>query len=217
MNVPYYIGWKASRILFKMVLRAHVSGRENLPPTGGFILACNHLSYYDPLFVGCWVPRDIYYFAKEELFSNRVFAGFLKRVNTLPVRRSTIDRRALKTAVATVKAGNGLTVFPEGTRARRGELLRPKPGVGVIARQAECPIVPAYLSGTDKLRRCLWGRQRLRLIYGKPLSTQWVKSFPIGKDGYQEIARGVMTEIARLKEVIMAEQQSDMAGGRPLK
>jgi 1-acyl-sn-glycerol-3-phosphate acyltransferase len=217
MNVPYYIGWKASRILSGMILRARVSGRENLPPTGGFILASNHVAYYDPLFVGCWVPRDIYFFAKEELFENHVFSALLQRVNALPVRRGTIDRRALRAAVATIKGGNGLTVFPEGTRSRRGELLDPKPGVGIIARQAECPIVPAYLSGTDKLRRCLQGRQRLRLIYGKPLPTQWVKSFPISKDGYQGIARGIMTEIARLKEAIMAEQQSDMAGGRPLK
>ncbi len=200
MKTLYFAGWELSRILSRLAFRARISGQENLPESGGFILASNHISYFDPPLVGCWVPRAIHFFAKKELFDNKLFGAVLRRVNAIPVRRGTIDRRALQIAIEVVKRGHGLTVFPEGTRSKTGHLMPPKLGVGVIARQAQCPIVPAYLSGADRLKECLTGRQKLSVTYGKPLPADWVSSFPADKAGYLKIAQEVMASIAHLRD-----------------
>ncbi len=200
MGILYFAGWELSRVISRAVFRVRVSGRENLPRSGGFILASNHISYFDPPLVGCWVPRDIYFFAKEELLKGRLFGAILRRVNTVPVRRGTIDRGALAKAVQVIKQGYGLAVFPEGTRSKTGDLLPPRPGIGAIARLAECPVVPAYLSGANKLGECLTRRRRLLVVYGEPLSAEWITSFPSTKASYHKIAKAVMARIARLKE-----------------
>ncbi len=208
MKVLYFCGWELSRILSRLVFRVRVSGQENLPSSGGFILASNHISYFDPPLVGCWVPRELCFFAKQELFDHKFFGAILRRVNALPVRRGTIDRRALEAAIEGVKRGYGLTVFPEGTRSKSGALMAPKLGVGIIARRAECPIVPAYLSGTNRPGACLTGRQRLRVIYGEPLPAEWVRSMPASKAGYQKIAETVMGHIKRLGDSLQTTFQS---------
>ena len=214
MKVLYFTGWELARILSKLVFRVQVSGQENLPASGGFILASNHLSYFDPPLVGCWAQRELYFFAKKELFDHKLFGAILCRVNALPVKRGKIDRRALELAVDAVKRGEGRTVFPEGTRSKTGDMMTPKIGVGMIARQAACPIVPAYLSGTNKLSRCLTGRQRLRVTYGKPLSAERVTSFPADKNGYQKIAEMVMARIGELRDNMLTKKPTiKMNGG----
>ncbi len=198
MKILYYLGWKLTRIISKFLFRVRVTGVENVPTSGGFILASNHTSYFDPPLVGCWIKRPLYFFAKKELFRNPLFGAILRRVNALPVKRGVIDRHALQLAVETIKKGNGLTVFPEGTRSRDGKLRSPKPGIGMIARHAECPIVPAFLSGSNTLWKCFVGKAKLTVTYGAPLPAEWVTSFPRDKEGYQNIARGIMEHIGKL-------------------
>ena len=200
MKILYYSGWSLIRIITKTVFRIRVSGTEHIPKTNGFILAANHISYFDPPFVGSWSPRQMYFFAKKELFDHWLLGALLRRVNAFPVRRGTIDRQALEMAVDAVRRGYGLTIFPEGTRSKGDDFLDPKPGVGMIAKQTHCPIVPCYVHGTNKLSKCAWGRQRLGITFDKPLSIEWIASFPEDKDGYLLIAQEVMKRIALLKE-----------------
>ncbi|MFQ6007981.1 MAG: lysophospholipid acyltransferase family protein [Candidatus Zixiibacteriota bacterium] len=200
MNVLYHSSWLLIRLVTKALFRIRVSGVENIPKTGGFIVAANHISYFDPPLIGCWVPREMYYFAKQELFKSRLFGALLQRVNARPVKRGAIDRQALKTAVDAIARGYGLAIFPEGTRSGGGDFLSPKPGVGMIAREAKCPIVPCYVHGTNKLSKCLWGRQRLSITFGEPLTPGWVSSFPDRKDAFIEIAQTIMRRIAALRD-----------------
>ncbi|MDH3891939.1 MAG: 1-acyl-sn-glycerol-3-phosphate acyltransferase [candidate division Zixibacteria bacterium] len=199
MKILYYTGRSLTRIIFGLFLRAKVRGQENLPPEGGFILASNHLSYWDPPLVGSWVPRQVYFMAKQELFKNPLFGGIIKRTNALPLRRGTIDRVALDLCVETLKAGNVLTVFPEGTRAKEGHFLTPKPGVGMVAVRAKCPIVPALIQGSNRLKACLLGTSRLSITYGRPLEADWVESFDATKESYTQIAEAVMERIGSLR------------------
>ena len=189
------LSWALSWLLF----RPRVVGKENIPKTGGFILASNHISYYDPLLVGGWQPRQLYFFAKAELFRNRLIGAFLRACNAMPVKRGTIDREAIQSAVDVVRRGDGLVVFPEGTRGRQGRFLYPKPGIGVIAHQTEGPIVPAYIHGANKLKACFLLQERLTIIYGPPLLADWIRSFPANKTGHQELAQAVMERIADLR------------------
>lgn len=200
MKILYWTGWTFFRIVATIIFRVKIIGAEFIPKGTGFILACNHISYYDPPLVGCCVRRNFYFFAKRELFRFKPFGWILNRVNARPVNRAGVDRAAIETAVDILKGGNALTVFPEGTRSKTREFLPVKPGIGMIARQAEVPIVPAYIHGTNQLWNCLIGRTRLSVSYGEPISAEWIMSQEMAKDGYLAIADEIMNRMRLLKE-----------------
>jgi 1-acyl-sn-glycerol-3-phosphate acyltransferase len=200
MKILFWTGWSFFRLVAKTIFRVRVTGAENIPRTGAFILASNHISYFDPPLVGCCITREVYFFAKKELFSFKPFGFILNRVNARPVKRGAIDRAALETAIEILKAGNGLTVFPEGTRSKADDFLPVKPGVGMIARQAEVTIVPAFIHGANRLWDCFWGKTRLAVKYGAPISADWIKSIPVDKKGYEAIADEIMARIRELKK-----------------
>ena len=212
MNFLYFVGWSFFRLTSRFVFRVKVSGLQNVPASGGFILASNHISYFDPPLLGSCLKRDMYFFAKEELFNRKLFGAVLRQVNSLPVKRGIFDRRALETAINIVRNGNGLVFFPEGTRSKNGQLMSPKIGVGVIARQAVCPIIPAFISGADTLKKSLTDRRKLFVKFGEPLTVEWIKSFPAVKDSYREIALTVMSRIADLREELYINQNIPRAG-----
>ena len=99
-----------------------------------------------------------------------------------------------------LKAGQGLVVFPEGTRARDGKFLPPKPGLGKIAIEAGCPIVPTYLRGSDRLGACLTFRDRLKITFGPPLTSEWLSSLEPCKDSYLAVSQEVMSRIRQLRD-----------------
>ncbi|MBK7140629.1 MAG: 1-acyl-sn-glycerol-3-phosphate acyltransferase [bacterium] len=204
MKILYYLGWLVTRIISKLVFRMRVSGREHFPKSGGFILATNHISYYDPPLVGSWATRQVYFFAKQELFKNKLFGWVIRQTNALPVKRGAIDRQALEMSLEVIAKGYGLTIFPEGTRSKIEGFLDPKPGVGMLAIKAGCPIVPGYLHGSNKLKDCFWGRNRLSIRFGEPFSAEWIKSKEGEEDGYQQIAAAVMARIGELKAATLA-------------
>lgn len=199
MKILYYAGLTLTRVISTVIFSIRLTGREHLPETGGFILATNHVSYFDPLLAGSWVPRQVYFLGKKELFENRIFGWVISHTNALPVRRGTFDRHALDLCVNVIKNGYGMTIFPEGTRSKTDSFLEPKAGIGMLAVAGKCPIVPAYIHGSNRLRDCFWRKQRLSITYGEPLSADWVSSFSAEKDSYVAIAKAVMTRIEELK------------------
>lgn len=209
MRLHYRIGWILIRFISRVVFRIKVTGEEHLPRHSGYILATNHTSYFDPPLIGSCVRGEVYYLAKTELFRNRCFAAFIRSINAVEVARGTVDRRSLQVCVQVLQKGNGLVVFPEGTRSKTGRLLAAKPGIGMIAARANCPVIPAYLHGADRLGACLLGRQRLSLAIGRPLSEEWVAREALNKRGYQRIAEAVMERIAGLQEDALAKLRAD--------
>ncbi len=199
MKILYYAGWFVTRVISKLVFRIRISGRENFPKSGGFILATNHISYYDPPLVGSWAPRQVYFFAKQELFKNKLFGWLIRQTNALPVKRGAIDRQALEMSLEVIRRGYGLTIFPEGTRSKTDYFLNPKPGVGMLAIKAGCMIVPGYVHGANKLRDCFLGRERMSITFGEPFTAEWVKSFGEEKEAYEKIAEAVMARIGEIK------------------
>jgi 1-acyl-sn-glycerol-3-phosphate acyltransferase len=144
----------------------------------------------------------MYFFTKQELFRNRLVGAILRACNSLPVKRGTIDRQAIRLATETIRQGYGLVLFPEGTRSRTDQFLPAKAGLGVVARTAECPIVPVYLHGSNMLKDCFRRRTHLTIVYGEQFSVDWVKSFPAEKAGYQAMAEAVMERIAHLRRQV---------------
>ncbi|MEW5994458.1 MAG: lysophospholipid acyltransferase family protein [Candidatus Zixiibacteriota bacterium] len=215
MSLPYYIGRKLVRLISRLVFRVQITGIENIPMSGGFILACNHISYCDPPLVGSWVSREMYFLAKKELMDYWGFGALLRSLNALPLKRDAIDRRAIELGVEKIREGYGLVIFPEGTRSKADDLLPGRAGVGVIAKEAECPIVPTYVFGTNRLSRCLAGAKRLRISYGRPIPVDWIVLQPHDKSGYQAITEEVMARIRRLREAVQGGALSTETSAHP--
>lgn len=204
MKIIYYSSWLLFRIISKFVFRIKVSGQQHIPKKSGFILATNHISYYDPIIVGSWINRQIYFLAKKELFKNKFFAWILKGTNSLPVRRGGFDRKALELSINVITNGNGLTFFPEGTRSKTDNFLDPKPGIGMIAIKAKCPVIPGYIHGSNHLKDCFFGKQRLSITFGEHIPSEWLASLPENKESYHKIAQAVMDKIGQLKEKVIS-------------
>jgi len=177
-------------------------GAEHIPPKGGVIIASNHVAYVDPPFLGAASPRELFYLAKSELFSNSLFGWLIKKYNAIPVTRGAFDRRAISRAVELLKKGKALLLFPEGTRSRDGRFLEPKLGVGKIAMDAKVPIVPAYISNSGNLLNCLLRRKRLIIGFDSPIMQGWLERMPGGKEGYKRVGQEIMRRIGRIKEKI---------------
>jgi 1-acyl-sn-glycerol-3-phosphate acyltransferase len=196
---PFYlfvgaVSWPVLRWLYR--LRAQ--GRENLPASGGYVLAANHVSNFDPwpLGVPLWPRRFLRFMAKSELYW-----WPLKYVITagggFPVRRGERDIEAINTAVELARQGYVVAMFPHGTRQRKGIVKRHQPkahtGAARIALQAGVPLVPAAISGTDRLARL----GPLRVRYGKPIALDDLEGEELSVAAHHATER-LMTEIERL-------------------
>ncbi len=160
------------------IIRLHggwrVTGHENVPEEGGAVIAANHLSFLDPPAVGSALRRRTYYFAAAYLFKNPVFGFIIRKCYAFPVRRGAADRRALKHAIELLEVGELLTMFPEGTRSRTGELGEFDLGAALAASRAEVPIVPCALTGTDAVfprHAKRLHRGRVAVSFGEPVDS----------------------------------------------
>lgn len=150
----YRAGWKLFRWLGQRLFQLEAHGVEHVPLTGRLIITANHLSYLDPPLIGCVCPRELRYLAKAELLRWAPFARLLRRVGATPVERGTGDVSAIKTVLRLLHKEQGVLIFIEGTRGDGRALLPPTSGVSLLARQADAPVLPTAIIGTDRA----WGR-----------------------------------------------------------
>ena len=183
-------------ILFSFVFRWRISGTENIP-TGGVIIAANHISLWDPPVVGTAISRKVHFMAKEELFANPVFGWLISRLGAFPVKRGAADRTAIRTALTLLKNGSILVIFPEGTRSKDGKLGAPEAGLALLALKAGVPVVPTAIIGTNKLFRDNHLLPKFRVLFGKPLLFSRDNA---DKESMGQIGTQVMTEISHLLE-----------------
>jgi 1-acyl-sn-glycerol-3-phosphate acyltransferase len=171
----YRTGWVLVRGFARLVWRLEVQGASNVPLEGGVIIAPNHLSLLDPPLIGCACPRELRYLAKAELFRNRLFARFIRRLGAFPVERGTADVGAIKTALQFLKDGRAVIIFIEGTRGTGECLLPPTPGVTLLARQSGAPVVPTAIVGSEQAWRKgakLPRRAQVKVAFGTPVRYQ---------------------------------------------
>jgi len=186
------LSWPVVKGLFRLRVR----GLEHLPD-GGFVLAANHTSNFDPWPLGIpFLPgRQLRFMAKSELF-NPVLAPLLRASGAFKVRRGEGDVDAMRTAVELVRSGEIVVMFPQGTRQRKGlrkkHQPRPHSGAARIALSAGAPLVPAAISGTDRLSRL----GPLRVAYGRPLDLSDLEGL--------DPKRASQTATTRLMEAIEA-------------
>ena len=137
-------------MFLKIFCRLEVYGRDNIPKTGGFILASNHVSFLDPLAVGVSIDRKVSFVARHDLFSVPLLGWWMSGVGAFPVKRDSTGLSALREAICRLRRGEGLVLFPEGKRSPDGSPGEPESGVGFIAVKSEVPVIPVLIKGTDR-------------------------------------------------------------------
>ena len=190
------ISWPILYGLFR--LRAH--GREHVPSEGGFVLACNHVSSFDPWPLGLplWPRRFLRFMAKSELYWFPLTL-VLNGAGAFPVRRGQADAEAIETAVQLARAGNIVAMFPEGTRRTKGLVkrfeARPRTGAARIALEAGVPLVPAAVRGTDHLRRFA----PIAVVYGEPVDIDDLRGATDVREAAQVATDRLMARIEELE------------------
>lgn len=199
MRPLYKWSWLFLNFLLKVLFGFRVKGREMVPGDGAVIVASNHISLVDPPVVGAAIPRETYFLAKKELFSNRFLAGIIKAYNTVPVNRGRADRGALRRIAELLREGQVVLLFPEGTRGTGNSLLKGKPGVGKLAVEAQVSIVPVYISASNRLRQTLLRKRRLTVRFGSPVPQSWIGTLGRDKVAYRRVVQEVMRRIGDLQ------------------
>ncbi len=185
----------------KAVFRPWVSGAENVPESGPVILASNHLSFVDSIFLPLMMERRVVFLAKSEYFTGKGLKGWLTKMffigsGQLPMDRSggKASEASLNTGLDVLARGNVLGIYPEGTRSPDGKLYRGRTGVARMILEAKAPVVPCAMVDTAKvmpLGKKLPRVHRVGIIVGKPLDfTRFA-----GLEGDRFILRAVTDEI----------------------
>jgi len=182
---------------FGKLFRIEVYGRENIPE-GPYIVASNHRSHLDPPVLNYAFPEPLIFLAKEELFKPPL-GWLIRHMRAVPVRRGSGDVDTLEMTLEFLRNGCAVCIFPEGTRAKPGEFLRPKPGVGLLAVKSGVPVVPVLIEGTDKVfpRGAKFPKPGapIRVFIGEPKS---YANYEDNLKGYRKVALEIMESIKSL-------------------
>ena len=199
------IYYKICRVFFKLSLgltgKTTCIGTENIPKTGGVIIAPNHISFADPPIISMVMSRQVFFMAKEELFRIPMLGFLMRKAGSFPVHRGSADRRALKHAIKTLEEGRVMCIFPEGMRSPDGKLQKPELGLGMIALKARATIIPAAIIGTDKVLPIHAKRLHfhpMKVIFGKPVPISDLYDADSSRQAIEEVGRRTMAEIADL-------------------
>jgi 1-acyl-sn-glycerol-3-phosphate acyltransferase len=179
VNLPYGL-LRAFLTPFLMILfRPKVKGLRNVPVTGPVIIASNHLSFSDSVFMPLVVPRKVTFLAKSEYFTSPGPKGLLKKLTFIALGQVPVDRSggrrseaALITGLKVLAEGNCLGIYPEGTRSPDGRLYKGRTGIARLAIESGAPIVPVAMFNTEKIQpsgKVIPKIMRVKMIFGEPI------------------------------------------------
>jgi 1-acyl-sn-glycerol-3-phosphate acyltransferase len=207
MSFTYYFWYTLSKITARLFFSFRVVHPERMIEEGPLILASNHQSYFDPPLVGICSRRGIYYLARKTLLQIPLLGKLLPHINVIMVDRDGNDMSALKTVIRLVKSGNGVVLFPEGTRSPDGTLQRGKAGIGLVIAKTGAPVQPvrifgsheAFPKGSAKITAC-----PITVVVGEAIRFTREELDPKAHGGderehYQHLSDLVMEAIARLE------------------
>jgi 1-acyl-sn-glycerol-3-phosphate acyltransferase len=194
----------------KTVFRPWISGAENIPRTGGVILASNHLSFVDSVFLPLLIERRVSFLAKSSYFDGRGLKGwavrqFFKGTGMLPIDRSggKASEASLNTGLRVLAAGDVLGIYPEGTRSPDGKLYRGRTGLARMALVARVPVVPVVMIGTDDVMpigRSIPRVGRVGMIIGEPLDFSRFHGMESDRYVLRSVTDEIMVALHRLGE-----------------
>jgi 1-acyl-sn-glycerol-3-phosphate acyltransferase len=204
--------WFLKRIILgpilRLTFRPYVIGAENVPEEGPAIFASNHLSFSDSFFLPLMVPRRVTFLAKIDYFTGTGIKGkltsmFFRGAGQLPVDRTggSASEAALRTGLRVLRRGDLLGIYPEGTRSPDGRLYRGKTGVARMALEANCPVLPVVMIGTEKIQppgRRIPRLGRVGMEIGKPLDFARYEGMEDDRFVLRSITDEIMYELMEL-------------------
>jgi 1-acyl-sn-glycerol-3-phosphate acyltransferase len=204
---PYYL----TTILFcdlclKELFNGKIYGQENIPRSGPFIVAPNHLSHLDPPFVGAaFRKRELMFLARKTLFKPGFWNWLLSHINVIPVdKENSADISAIKKALALLKNGFGIVIFPEGTRSLDGNFGPAQPGIGFLACKSQVPVIPVRIFGTYEILKKYSTLPNIRrpsnIVIDKPLLPEQYDRFQLNKERYLLTANYILNQIKQIQE-----------------
>ncbi|MGO1257903.1 MAG: lysophospholipid acyltransferase family protein [Brachybacterium sp.] len=203
----FYFGARnISRPFVKLFWNPRVSGIENVPREGGFVIASNHLANIDSFVLPVALPRQIRFVAKDTLWTQkgirgRVLRWFFEAVEAVPVDREALSsgKGALQAGLTILRDGDGVAIYPEGTRSRDGLLHPGKQGAAWLAVESGCPVIPVGLKGTQHMfSRLLPHRGAITVRIGTPIHLEDID--PTASKGVRRriLNARIMDEIQKL-------------------
>ncbi|MCJ7567227.1 MAG: 1-acyl-sn-glycerol-3-phosphate acyltransferase [Anaerolineales bacterium] len=152
------------RNLFRLLSRVQITGVENIPAEGAYIIAVNHVSIFEPPLITAFWPRSIEVAGAVEILDRPIQSQIMRLYGTIPVHRERFDRQLLITLVDRLEAGRPVLIFPEGTRSRKPGLQQASTGVAYIAAKARVNVLPVGVAGTDILAAEIRKFRRTQLV-----------------------------------------------------
>jgi 1-acyl-sn-glycerol-3-phosphate acyltransferase len=222
--VFYWIVRALLRPLLRWCGSTQTTGVDNLPSGGGALLASNHLSMCDSLFLPAVLRRRVTFLAKKEYFEGRGIKGrakaaFVRGTGLVPIDRTDTDAAAaaLSTGAEIVRQGRVLCLYPEGTRSPDGRLYRGRTGIARMALDTGVPIIPVAMQGTDRvlpIGKVLPTRARVRIRIGHPIDPRrFAEMDPV--HGARALTDEVMDAIAALSGQAQAQKKLTITGAPP--
>ncbi|MDQ6753885.1 MAG: 1-acyl-sn-glycerol-3-phosphate acyltransferase [Actinomycetota bacterium] len=204
--------WVMKRIfmgpLLKLLFRPWIKGLDNVPVDGPAVLASNHLSFSDSIFMPLMVPRPVVFLAKLEYFTGKglkgkLTAAFFRLTNQLPMDRSggAASANSLDSGMQVLKDGGLLGIYPEGTRSPDGKLYRGKVGVAKLVLTTGVPVIPVAMIGTDKVQpigRRIPNIRRIGIIFGEPMDFSRYQGLENDRFVQRSVTDEIMYELMRL-------------------
>src|SRR5256884_9653237 len=202
MNLYYWLGYLFSRLVGRLFFHFRVVHRERMIQSGPAILAMTHESYPDPLLTGTTCDRAIYFLTRRTLVDVPLLGWLLPKLNVIPVNQEGVDRSAIKALIRVLKAGNGVLLFPEGSRTLDGKLQPAEPGLGLVIAKTLAPVVPMRIFGAhEAMPRGSGGLHfvPITIVLGEPIFFSPDDLSPPGTNLYQPKSERVLDAIAAVR------------------
>lgn len=194
--------------ILRLIFWPKVEGRRYLPRQGAAIIASNHLSFSDSIFMPLMVPRRVTFVAKSEYFTGRGLKGWLTKMffvstGTIPVDRSggRAARAALDTQLRVLRSGELAGIYPEGTRSPDGRLYRGKTGVARLSLESGAPVIPVAMLNLDVIQppgKIMPKLRRVRIRFGPPLDFSRYEGLAGDRHVERAVTDEIMYELMRL-------------------
>ncbi|MHB8598399.1 MAG: lysophospholipid acyltransferase family protein [Ktedonobacteraceae bacterium] len=196
------LAYSMLRALFWLVAhlacRYSVRGGEHVPQTGPLLIVVNHLSWFDPMLLGVILRRRVWFFMKAEMFGWPVIGWLSRTTGQIPVHRGVGDRAALEQALAYLREGKAMVIFPEGTVERQEQMIPAHSGVAMLALRSGATVLPIAHMGTRRVLRT-WRSWFPRVSV--QIGTSYVPELPEGiarKAGLEVVTQDIMQRIAAM-------------------
>ena len=185
------------KILFRFLYEVEIVNEQAIPPKGGILLAGNHSSWLDTLFLNYAIKRPLYFVTGDFIFRAPILGKLVKHMGAIPMKKANDeDSLGLDTAIQKLKEGNVLCIFPEGKLSVTGELGRFRNGVSIIQKETGAKVVPFYLHGAIDT----WSHKQKKIKFFKKIIVEFGDPILPTKEKDSEIAKEIQEQVFLLQK-----------------